>query len=335
MKLREIAQQLESEYRGDGDIEITGVAPIEEAAAGQITFIANPKYARFLATTQASALIVPAPYADQVPLPSVLHENPYLAFARTLRMFYQPPRVPVGIHPTAVVSPKAKLGADAAIGPFCVVDDDVVVGDRCQLHGSVHLYPGVHIGDDFTAHSHVVIREFCRVGDRVLIQNHATIGADGFGFAPRGDGTHEKIPQTGIVVIGDDVEIQCHSCVDRATLGETRIERGTKIDNLVQVGHASVVGENSILCGQAGLAGSTKLGKNVTIAGQVGLSGHLELGDRVVVTAQSGVGNDVPADTVVSGFHARERQAWLKAIAVFWKLPELYQDVKKLKRRSE
>lgn len=331
MKLRDVAQQLDCEFRGDGDLELTGVASIEKAASGELTFISDPRYAQFLATTQASAIIVPAEYADQVPLPTLVTPNPYLGFARALQLFYQPPLVAPGIHPSAVVSPKAKLGEGVAVGPLCIVEDDVVLGDRAQLHGSVHLYRGVQVGSDFVAHSHSVVREFCRIGDRVILQNHVTIGGDGFGFAPRGDGTYEKILQTGIVVIEDEVEVQSNSCVDRATLGETIIRKGVKIDNLVQVGHGSIVGEHSILCGQCGMAGSTRVGKNVTLAGQAGIAGNLQIGDGAIITAQAGIDGDVPAQQVMSGFHARDRQSWLRSLAVFWKLPELYQEIRKLK----
>jgi UDP-3-O-[3-hydroxymyristoyl] glucosamine N-acyltransferase len=214
-----------------------------------------------------------------------------------------------------------------------VIGRDVVIGARCVVHSHVVIYPGARIGDDFCAHSHAVVREFCSIGDRVILQNGVVIGGDGFGFAKQRDGSHYKIVQSGIAVIEDDVEIQALAAVDRATVGETRVCKGAKLDNMVQVGHACEVGENAILCAQVGLAGSSHLGKNVLLAGQVGVAGHLTLGDNVVATAQSGIPGDVPANTMVSGYPAMENKRWLKCAAVFNRLPELYDAVRALKTR--
>jgi UDP-3-O-[3-hydroxymyristoyl] glucosamine N-acyltransferase len=214
-----------------------------------------------------------------------------------------------------------------------VIEEDVEIGANAVLRSHVVIYKGAKIGDDFYAHSHAVVREYCLIGDRVILQNGAVIGADGFGFAKQSDGSHYKMAQSGVAVIEDDVEVQAHSCVDRATVGETRIRRGAKLDNLVQVGHASEVGEDSILCAQVGLAGSSRLGKNVLLAGQVGVAGHLTLGDNVVATAQTGIPHDVPSNTMVSGYPAMENKLWLKCAAVFNKLPEIYETVRALQVR--
>jgi len=264
-------------------------------------------------------------------LPTLRADNPYLTFARALELFYQPPPFPAGIHPTAVVSPTARLGREAALGPYCFIDDDVEIGDRCRLHSFVAIYRGAKIGDDFTAHSHAVVREHCRLGNRVILQNGAIVGSDGFGFAQQEDGSYYKIVQSGLVVIEDDVEIQAHACIDRATVGETRIARGAKIDNLVQVGHSSTVGEHTLLCAQVGLAGSTHVGRNVILAGQVGVAGHCEIGDNARATAQSGIPNDVPANQTVSGYPAIDNRLWLKCSAVYARLPELYAELRKLR----
>ena len=226
----------------------------------------------------------------------------------------------------------ARIGENASIGAFAVVGENVVIGRNAVLHPHVVIYDGAHIGDDFLAHSHAVVREFCRVGHRVTLQNSVVVGGDGFGFAKRADGTHEKIVQSGVTVIEDDVEIQSLTSVDRATVGETRVRRGAKIDSLVQVGHACVVGEDDIICAQTGLAGSTILGKGVLLAGQVGVSGHLTIHDGAVVYAQSGIGHDVPAGAAVSGSPAFDAREWLRAITAFQKLPEMLRRVRQLEK---
>lgn len=334
MKLSEIAQRLGCQLDGDGELEITGVAGIEHAVAGQLTFLANRKYAPLVRTTKASAILV-ALDAGPVPIAALRSQNPYLDFARAIELFYQPPRYAPGVHPTAVVSSRAHIGPDAHIGPYCFVDDDVELGARAVLHSFVSIYRGARIGDDFVAHSHAVVREFCRLGHRVILQNGAVVGCDGFGFARQADGRWYKMVQSGIAVIEDDVEIQAGACVDRATIGETRISRGVKLDNLVQVGHASTIGEDSLLCGQVGLAGSTRVGSRCILAGQVGAAGHLTIGDGTVITAQSGVPNDVPPGALYSGYPAMENKRWLKSVAVFNQLPELQATVRELKTEME
>jgi UDP-3-O-[3-hydroxymyristoyl] glucosamine N-acyltransferase len=334
MKLHAIAATLGCELVGNGELDITGVAGLEDAGPSELTFLSNPKYAPKVETTRAGAIILGRD-ARPPKIPALLSENPYLDFARALELFYQPPRPAPGVHPTAVIAPGAVVGDGASIGPYVTIGERVRIGRRAVLHPHVTIYEGAEIGDDFCAHSHAVVREFCRIGDRVILQNGVIVGADGYGFARRADGSHHKIPQAGVVVVEDDVEIQAHTCIDRAAVGETRIGRGSKIDNLVQIGHACRVGRNAILCAQAGVAGSTVLGDNVVLAGQVGIINHLHIGDGVVVTAQSGVGHDVPAGQKVSGSPAFDNAQWLRAVSIFQKLPELYRAVRALEAAQE
>ena len=332
MKLRDIAAALGCELIGDGELEIRGVAGLEQAGPDQVTFLANPRYAHKVKHTRAGAILVSEPVRG-VPIACLISANPYLDFARTLELFYRPPRPPPGIHPLAAVAPSARIGEGASIGPFAVVGENVVMGRNAVLYPHVVLYEGAEIGDDFCAHSHAVVREFCRLGNRVTLGNGVVVGGDGYGFAHRADGTHYKIVQSGITVIEDDVEIQSLCSVDRATVGETRVKRGAKIDSLVQVGHACVVGEDNIICGQAGLAGSSILGRNVLLAGQAGVSGHLTIHDNAVVYAQSGIGGDVAAGAAVSGSPAFDAREWRRAVTVFPKLPELLKNLRDLTKR--
>jgi UDP-3-O-[3-hydroxymyristoyl] glucosamine N-acyltransferase len=334
MKLGAIAHALGCGLAGDPEIEISGLAGMEQAGAGHLTFLANPKYAHKVKHTRASAILVSEALRD-LPIASLVSENPYLDFARALELFYRPPRPNPGIHPLASIAASAAIGDGAAIGPFAVVGEHVVIGRNAVLHPHVVIYEGVRIGDDFLAHSHAVVREHCRIGHRVILQNGAVVGGDGFGFAKRADGTHYKIVQSGVTVIEDDVEIQVLSAIDRATVGETRVKRGAKIDNLVQVGHASVVGEDNIICAQTGLAGSSVLERNVLLAGQVGVSGHLTIHDDVIVYAQSGVGGDIEKGARISGSPAFAANEWLRAITAFPKLPELLRTVRDLRKRLD
>ncbi|HEY4933231.1 MAG TPA: UDP-3-O-(3-hydroxymyristoyl)glucosamine N-acyltransferase [Terriglobales bacterium] len=333
MKLGEIASRLGATLEnGDPDTEITGVSGIEEAAAGQITFVANPKYAAAVKTTKASATIV----SDDFPAGAgalLRSQNPYLCFARAIDLFYKSPRYSAGIHSTASIAPSARIGANAHISAYVVIDDGVEIGDHAVLLPHVVIYRGAKIGDNFFAHAHSIVRENCRLGDNVVLQNGAIVGSDGFGFAR--DGDHwEKITQSGPAVIENDVEVQANACIDRASIGETRISRGVKIDNLTQVGHGSAVGEHTLLCAQAGLAGSTVVGKNVIIAGQAGVAGHCNVGDGVVITAQSGTHGDIPAGSMVSGSPAFEHKQWLRAVNAFSKLPDLAKAVRSLAKKQ-
>ncbi|MBV9480970.1 MAG: UDP-3-O-(3-hydroxymyristoyl)glucosamine N-acyltransferase [Acidobacteria bacterium] len=323
MKLAQIASVIGARLEnGAREMEINGVAGIEEARTGQITFVANPKYAALARTTEASAVIV----SEDFPLISAAtlrSTNPYLAFARTVELFYQPPQYAPGIHATAVIHSSARIGASAHIGPYVVINEDVDIGSNAVLLAHVVIYRGAKIGHNFFAHAHSVVREQCRLGNDVILQNGAVIGADGFGFAKDDSGRWEKIVQSGPAVVDDEVEIQANACVDRASIGQTHVARGAKIDNLVQVGHGSSVGEDTLLCAQVGLAGSTKVGSKVILAGQVGVAGHCAIGDGVIATAQSGIPSDVPAKSVVSGYPAIDNKLWLRCVAVFNRLPEI------------
>jgi UDP-3-O-[3-hydroxymyristoyl] glucosamine N-acyltransferase len=334
MKLHDLATKLGCSLQGDGAIEITGVSGLEQAGPTELTFLANPKYAPKVKHSRAAAILVSQPLPESSPV-SLVSTNPYHDFARALALFYQPPQPPVGIHPHAFVAATARIGEGASIGPYAVVGEHVSIGRNAVLHPHVVIYEGAQIGDDFYAHSQAVVREYCRIGNRVILQNGVVIGGDGYGFAKTSEGTHFKIVQSGVTVIEDDVEIQTLSSIDRATVGETRVKRGAKIDSLVQVGHASVVGEDNIICAQTGLAGSSILGKDVLLAGQVGISGHLTIHDHAIIYAQSGIGGDVKEGAVMSGSPAFDSRDWLRAITAFPKLPDLLKTVRQLEKRLE
>jgi UDP-3-O-[3-hydroxymyristoyl] glucosamine N-acyltransferase len=331
MKLKEIAERLSCALTGDGSIEITGLAGMEQAGPNELTFLANPKYAHKVRNSKAGAILASEP----LPITTLVSANPYLDFARALSFFYQPPCPAPGIHQLAYVAASAQIGEGASVGPFACIGENVRIGRNAILHPHVVIYEGAEIGDDFIAHSHSSVREFCRVGNRVILQNGAVVGGDGFGFAKRADGSHFKIVQSGVTVIEDDVEVQSLTSVDRATIGETRVKRGAKIDSLVQIGHACVVGEDNIICAQTGLAGSSILERDVLLAGQVGISGHLTIHDGAVVYAQSGIGGDVAPGAVMSGSPAFEAREWLRAVTAFPKLPDLLKTVRQLEKRLE
>ena len=323
MKLSHIASALNARLENNSaDIEITGLNGIEQAGPSEITFVANPKYSAAARLTKAAAVIV-AENFPVIPTATLRVEDPYLSFARALELFHQPIGYAPGVHSTAVIHPTAKIGRDAHIGPYVVVDENVEIGDHAVLLAHAVIYRGVKIGDNFFAHAHAVVRENCRIGNNVLLHNGVVIGSDGFGFAKTNDGHWYKIPQPAPVVIEDDVEVQANSCIDRASVGETRIRRGVKVDNLVQVGHGSQVGEDALLCSQVGLGGSTEIGNRVILTGQVGVVGHCKVGDNAIVTPQSGVANDIPADALVSGAPAVDHKLWLKYSAILPRLPEM------------
>src|SRR6266699_4389599 len=339
MKLGELAARLGCTLEGDAQIEIHGAEGLEAAKPGEVSFLSNRQYGRELFTTRASAVLVENKVlirrAAKLPaLAALRSKNPYLDFARTIEFFHQPQEYLPGIHPTAVVAKSAKIGEGAHIGPLCFIDDGVEIGRNAVFHSVVTLYRNVKIGDDFLAHSQTVVRENCRIGNRVILQSGVVIGGDGFGFAKRADGSWHKILQHAPVVIEDDVEIQSNSCIDRATVGETRIRRGTKIDDLVLVGHACEVGEDTILCGQVGLAGSTHIGNRCILAGQVGSAGHLEIGDGATITSQSGIASDVPPGAVYSGSPGTDNRLWLKAMAALKRLPEMQKTVRDLAAKA-
>ncbi len=340
IKLADIAQKLGCRLDGPGESLIHGVSGIENAEPGQITFLANRRYFPLLKTTRASAVLVQDGIrierdASMPRLSALRTANPYLAFAHAIELFYQAPRYQPGFHPTALIAKSARIGAGAHIGPYCVVEENSQIGRNAVLHSFVTIYQGARIGDDFFAHSHVTVREFCQIGHRVILQNGVVIGGDGLGFAKQNDGTWYKMQQSGPAVLEADVEVQANACVDRATVGETRIGRGTKLDDLVIVGHASRVGANTMLCGQVGLAGSTKVGDGCILAGQVGTAGHLTVGDGSVITAKSGIPNDVPPHSMYSGYPAVDNRQWLKTVAALNRLPELQKRVRELEAELE
>lgn len=328
MKLSAIASALHVRLEnGSPETEISGLNGIEQAGPGELTFVSNPKYAAAARSTKASAVIVGEDF-PALATAMLRAKDPYLTFARALELFHKPPEYAPGIHATAVIDKTARIGANAYIGPYVVIGEDVEIGANAVLLAHVVIYRGVKIGDNFFAHAHATVRENCRIGNNVLLQNGVVIGADGFGFAKTAEGHWHKIPQPAPVVIEDDVEIQANSCVDRASVGETRIGRGVKVDNLVQVGHGSRVGEDALLCAQVGLAGSTEIGNRVILTGQVGVVGHCKVGDNAIVTPQSGVAADIPAGALVSGAPAVDHRAWLKYSAILPRLPEIARAVR-------
>jgi UDP-3-O-[3-hydroxymyristoyl] glucosamine N-acyltransferase len=332
VKLSDIAARLDCVLKGDGEVEITRVIGIDEAESVDLTFVSNPKYAAKAHTTKAGAVIVAMDFPD-IEVATLRSTNPYLTFARAVELFYQDPAPAQTIDDTARIAGSAKIGGGASIAPFVVIEDDVEIGKNCILYPFVHISRGARIGDNFKAYAHVSVREFCRIGNNVILQDGAKVGTDGFGYAKKDDGSYYKIVQSGLVVIEDDVEVGANATIDRATIGETRIRRGAKIDNLVQVGHASDVGEDTLLCAQVGLAGSSRIGRSVILTGQVGVAGHLEIGDRVVATAQTGIPNSIEADKVVSGYPAIDNKLWLKSSAVFKRLPELLKRIEALEKK--
>src|SRR6267143_618673 len=335
MKLSEVAQKLGCRLEGSPEIEIRGVAGIEHAESDQLTFLANRRYFPLLKTTRASAVLIEEGVTLEresgLPeLAALRSPNPYLAFAYAIELFYQSPRYAPGIHPSAVIAKTAHIGEGANIGHYCFIDEEAVIGQNAVLHSFVSIYRGAKIGDYFFAHAHAIVREFCRIGDRVILQNGAIIGGDGLGFAKQKDGTWYKMAQSGPAILEDDVEVQANTCVDRATVGETRIGRGTKLDDLVLIGHASRVGENTMICGQTGLAGSTRIGNGFVVAGQVGSAGHMTVGDGAVITAGSGIPGNVPPGAIHSGKPAVENKLWLKITAALNRLPEMVKRVRDL-----
>ncbi len=329
--LRELADYLGGTVAGDKSKTVTGVASLDDAADHQITFLANPRYAPKVATTGAGAVVLP-PGAERHGRNAIHVANPYLAFAKLLTLFHVAPRESKGVMEGALIGQNVIMGSDVTLYPGAVVGDGVKLGDRVTVYPGVVLYEGVTVGNDVTLHANVVVYQGCRIGNRVSIHAGTIIGSDGFGYAPDGDGFY-KIPQLGIVVIEDDVEIGANTTIDRAALSATVIGRGTKIDNLVMIAHNCVIGENCTIVAQVGISGSTKLGKRVTLAGQVGVAGHLEIGDNVMVGAKSGIPGNVPAGSMVSGMPAFNHRDWLRSSAVVPKLPELKKTIAEMEKR--
>jgi UDP-3-O-[3-hydroxymyristoyl] glucosamine N-acyltransferase len=329
VKLSELAARLDCRLVGDGSIEISRVSGIQDAGPGDVTFLANSKYERLLASTRASAIILRED-APAAPAAALRTADPYLAFARAVRLFAPEWRPPAGIDPRAVVAPTARLGTDVSVGPFVVIGDGAAIGDRTVIFPHVTIGPGAVIGADCVVHARVSIRERVSIGHRVVVQDGAVIGSDGFGFARRPDGTHEKIPQVATVVIEDDVEIGANTAVDRPAVGETRIRQGTKIDNLVQVAHGVQIGRNVLMAAQVGVAGSSEVHDGAMLGGQAGITGHITIERGAVVAAHAGVTNSVEAGTMVAGYPAIESHQWRRSSAVFRRLPEMKRRIQAL-----
>jgi len=331
MKLGEIARALGCELRGDGDVEVVDVAPVEDAPPGTLTFLADRRLAAKLATSRAAAVLLPLDAPD-LPLPSLRAAHPYLAFIAAIELFHpSPPRPAPAVHPTAVIAATAELGPGAWIGPHVVVGERARIGRDATLHANVTVYAGVSIGDAFVAHAGVVVREGARIGDRVVLHAGAVIGSDGFGYLPLPDGIR-KIPHIGTVVLEDDVEIGANATIDRAAFGATVIGRGTKIDNLVMVAHGCQIGPECLIAAQVGLAGSTTLGTRVMLGGQAGVSGHHTIGDGAQIAAKGGVRSDVPARGVYAGYPAIDARRWRRAVSSLPRLPELLRRLRRVER---
>ncbi|MDI6605767.1 MAG: UDP-3-O-(3-hydroxymyristoyl)glucosamine N-acyltransferase [Candidatus Omnitrophota bacterium] len=333
--LKEIARLIDGDIVGDENVVITGVSGIKEADEGDITFVANPKYFHLVEQTRASAIIAARDLVSAHKKPIVRTENPSLAFAKIVASF-APDEAPSlkGIHPSAILGKGVSLGKNAAIGPYVVIGDSVCLGENTVIYAGSFIGHHTRIGSDTLIYPNVSIRERITIGNRVIIHSGTVVGSDGFGFA-NVKGLYHKIPQIGTVEIEDDVEIGANVTIDRARFDKTVVGKGTKIDNLVQIAHNVIIGENSIIVAQAGVSGSTVLGKGVTLAGQAGLVGHITVGDGAVVAAQGGVTKSIPPNTMVSGYPARPHGIAKRVNACVQNLPKLYESVRTLKKKIE
>jgi len=339
LKVTDLAGLLEGEVRGDASLEVLRVSPVDEGRPGSVAFLYDAKYRSRLASCRASVVVVgSAADADaaQAVVPSVvIVKDPRVAYARTAALLHPKAVEAPGIHKTAAVDPSAVVDPTAHVGAFVAIGAGASIGARAVLHPHVVLYRDVVVGEDTTLHAGVSVREGCRIGRRVTIHNNAVIGADGFGFAKDASGRYEKIPQFGVVEIGDDVEIGALSAVDRASMDVTRIGRGTKVDNLVQIGHGVEIGEDSIVCAQVGVAGSTTIGSRVILAGQVGVADHVTIGDDVIASAQSGLHGEIPPKSRLAGSPAYDARTWLKVSSAIKQLPDLMKRVRELEARKD
>jgi UDP-3-O-[3-hydroxymyristoyl] glucosamine N-acyltransferase len=334
MKLSELAELTGARIEGQNtNIEILGAAGLDEASEEHVTFLANPRYTPRVNSTRAAAIYLSEDAQTDRSIAILRVKDPYLAYTRALRIFHPEPQLAPHIHPSAVIDASARVATNVAIGACSVIGRNVEIAAGVCIHPNVTIYDDVSIGKDSTIHSGVAVRERSVIGERVVIHNNAVIGCDGFGYAKDEQKRWLKIPQTGRVVIEDDVEIGAGTTIDRASVGESRIGRGTKLDNLVQIGHSCTVGEDSLLCAQVGLAGSSHIGNRVILAGQAGVAGHLTIGDDVVLTAKSATSHDIPAGKIISGIPAFDNKDWLRSTAAFRRLGQMQRTVRELERR--
>ena len=329
-----IAAGLGGEIVGNKDVTVSTFAKIEEGHPGAISFLANPKYEPYLYTTDSSIVIVnrSLELKGEVKATLIKVDDAYGCFAKLLELYaaYKPKKS--GVHPTAVVAESAKVGEGCYIGAYVVVDEGAVIGEGVSLYPHVYVGDGATIGDGTTLHSGVKVYEGCKIGKRCIIHSGAVVGSDGFGFAPNAQGSYDKIPQIGIVTIEDDVEIGANTTIDRATMGSTVIEKGAKLDNLVQIGHNVVIGESTVMAGQSAVAGSAKVGKRCMIGGQAGVVGHVTVGDGTIVASVTGVSNSVPAGSQIMGNHGIDARRYRRVNAVYRNLPELQRSVNRLEK---
>jgi UDP-3-O-[3-hydroxymyristoyl] glucosamine N-acyltransferase len=336
MKLSELASLTGARIEGNSDnIEITGAAGLDDAGTGEVSFLANPRYTPKINTTQASAIYLSEDAPIERGIPVLRAKDPYLAYTRALRLFHPEPEFAPAIHETAVIDPSARVAENVWIGACSVIGPSSRVEEGVRIYPNVTIYDDVTIGRNSIIHSGAVIRERSQIGERVVIHNNVVVGCDGFGYAKDEQRHWLKIPQTGRVVIEDDVEIGAGTTIDRASVGESRIGRGTKIDNLVQIGHSCTVGEDTLLCAQVGLAGSSHIGNRVVLAGQAGVAGHLTIGDDAVLTAKSATSHDVPAGKMISGIPAFDNKEWLRSTAAFRRLGEMQRRIRELEKKLE
>jgi UDP-3-O-[3-hydroxymyristoyl] glucosamine N-acyltransferase len=334
MKLTELAAATGARLEGaDADVEVNGAAGLDEAVEGQVTFLSNPRYTQRVQTTRASAIFLAQGVEAGRDIAVLRAAEPYLAYTRALRLFHPEPTFEPFIHPTAVIDSSAQIGVGVSVGANAVVGQNAVIGDRVRIHPNVTIYDRVHIGADSIIHSNVSVREGSRLGERVVIHNNSVVGSDGFGYAKDEEKRWLKIPQTGVVVIEDDVEIGAGTSIDCASVGETRIRRGVKIDNLVQIGHSCTVNEDALICAQVGLAGSSHIGRRVILAGQAGVAGHLTIGDDAVLTAKSATSHNVEPGKTISGIPAFDNRDWLRSTAAFRRLGEMQRTIRLLETR--
>jgi len=338
-KLSDIAVLIDAEIVGDKDSTITNIAKIEEAKSGDLSFIANPKYLKYGETTKASALIVSRTYTtNRGDIALLKVDDPYFAFLKIMEIVLAPKekKVLTGVHPSAVIGDNVKIGKNVYIGANCVINENCTICDNVIIHALVYIGEDTTVDENTLIYPNVVIRNNIKIGKNVIIHPGAVIGADGFGFVPTKTGGYEKLPQLGGVIIEDNVEIGANTTIDRATIGNTIICSGVKLDNLIQIAHNVVVGENSAMAAQSGISGSTKLGKNCIVAGQVGFVGHIEIADRVIVGAQSGVSKSLKKEgATYFGSPVKEIRNALKIEGAVRQLPELLLEIKELRQKVQ